>query len=158
MRRVLAAIALLLATTLAIGADRPYDEKADARQDIAAGLAAATDASVPLIVVFGANWCPDCLVLDISFKSGRSAELIGRSFRVVKVDVGRFDRNVELARSYGIDLKKGISAVAILSGGGKVIYATRAGELADARGMGENGIYQFFTRVSASSDAARDQR
>jgi protein disulfide-isomerase len=34
-----------------------------------------------------------------------------------------------------------------LSPADKVIYATRAGELADARHMGEDGIYNFFANV-----------
>lgn len=86
------------------------------------------------------------------------AALIKKNFRVVKVNVGRFDRNVELAQSYGIQLKKGIPTVVILSGSGKVLYATMAGELADARSMGDNGIYQFFARVSASGAASQGQR
>jgi hypothetical protein len=45
-------------------------------------------------------------------------------------------------------LKNGIPAVAVLSSQGKVVYATRAGELADARSMGDEGIYAFFARVS----------
>lgn len=49
------------------------------------------------------------------------AALIKKNFRVVKVNVGRFDRNVELAQSYGIQLKKGIPTVVILSGSGKVL-------------------------------------
>ncbi len=40
----------------------------------------------------------------------------------------------------------------------KILSATMAGELADARSMGDNGIYQFFARVSASGDAAQGQR
>lgn len=158
MRNILLAAFIFLAATASQAAGRPYDENADASEDIQAGLSAAATAEVPLIVVFGANWCPDCQVLELSFHSGRSAALIKKNFRVVKVNVGRFDRNVELARSYGIQLKKGIPAVAILSGSGKVLYATIAGELADARGMGDNGIYQFFARVAASGDATHGRR
>jgi len=69
---------------------------------------------------------------------------------VVKVDVGRFDRNVDVAEAYGVPLKKGIPAVVILSPEGKALYATRAGELADARAMGEDGVYAFFTQAAAT--------
>jgi len=67
---------------------------------------------------------------------------------VVKVDVGRFDRNVDVAESYSVPLKKGIPAVAIVSPQGRVMYATRAGELADARGMSEDGLYRFFRKAA----------
>ena len=127
-----------------------YDEAADAKADIAATLAEAQRAKVPVIVVFGANWCGDCKMLDMAFKTGASAPLIAEKFKVVKVNVGRFDRNVDVAESYGVPLKSGIPAVAILSTQGKVTYATRAGELADARKMGDDGVYEFFKKVAAA--------
>jgi hypothetical protein len=36
----------------------------------------------------------------------------------------------------------------ILSPKNQVLYATRAGELADAGNMGESGIYEFFKKVT----------
>jgi protein disulfide-isomerase len=32
-----------------------------------------------------------------------------------------------------------------------VLYATRLGELADARGMSETGIYDFFKKVTETA-------
>ena len=67
------------------------------------------------------------------------------------MDVGRFDRNVDIAEGYRVPLKKGIPAVAVLSPQGKLLYATEGGELADARKMGDQGVYEFFNRVTASA-------
>lgn len=146
------ATVLVVFSTFAISAPvvatGPYDEAADAKAEIASALADAQRAKLPLIVVFGANWCGDCKMLDTAFKTGASAPLMTKNFKVVKVNVGRFDRNVDIAESYGVPLKSGIPAVAILSEPGKVTYATRAGELADARKMGDNGVYEFFKKVS----------
>jgi thioredoxin 1 len=144
-------LGLALAAGSAWAATPAYDEGADAKAQVQAGLAAAKQARVPVLVVFGANWCPDCRVLDLAFKEGASAPLIREHFKVVKVDVGRFDRNVDLAQAYGVPLKKGIPAVAVLSPEGRVIYTTKSGELADARAMGEQGIHDFFTKVTAAT-------
>lgn len=141
-------LAVITGTALAAPA---YDETADAKAVIRTSLADARQAKVPLLVVFGANWCPDCRVLDLSFKEGASAPLIRQHFKVVKVDVGRFDRNLDVAQAYGIPLKKGIPAVAVLSPEGRVIYTTKSGELADARSMGDQGIHDFFRKVTAST-------
>ena len=150
LRRLTAAILLVLAAAFAANAaPGPYDESADARADLGAALVQARSAGKPVLVVFGANWCTDCKVLDMAFKGGASAPLIERGFTVVKVDVGKFDRNGDIARSYGVDLKKGIPAVVVLSPAGKVLHATRAGELADARNMGDTAIYEFFARMAA---------
>lgn len=145
--------ALLLAVAAAAHAGPPaiYDETADAKAAIGATLAEAEKAKLPVLVVFGANWCGDCRMLDATFKNGPSAPLIAKSFKVVKVDVGRFDRNVDIAERYRVPLKKGIPAVAVLSPQGKLLYATEGGELADARKMGDQGVYDFFTRVTASA-------
>jgi protein disulfide-isomerase len=43
--------------------------------------------------------------------------------------------------------------VVIISIKNEVLYATREGELADARKMGDTGIYDFFKRVTASIGA-----
>lgn len=147
MRSVLALLALTfpLAVHAATG---PYDEAADARSEIRAALAVAKDSKTQVLVVFGANWCGDCKALDASFKSGPTAPLIGKSFQVVKVNVGRFDRNVGIAEAYGVPLKRGIPAIAVLNPDGKVAYATRAGELADARSMGDKGIHDFFAKLA----------
>jgi protein disulfide-isomerase len=73
----------------------------------------------------------------------------------VKVNVGRFDKNLDIARFYRVPLEKGIPAVVILSKQNQVLYATRGGELADARRMGESGIYEFFKRVTAPALAGK---
>jgi thioredoxin 1 len=151
----LIALWLCLFVTLACAAEGPYDEAADASLQVQQALAQAKAAQVPVLVVFGANWCGDCKVLDMAMKDGAAAALIARDFRVVKVNVGRFDRNLDLAEAYGVPLKKGIPAVVILSPARQVLYATRAGELADARQMGDAGIHEFFQRAVASSRAGR---
>jgi thioredoxin 1 len=44
-----------------------YDERADARAEIKEALEKATAEHKRVIVVFGANWCFDCHVLDKAF-------------------------------------------------------------------------------------------
>ena len=87
LMRTVAAFMFLLGAALANAAALPYDEAADGRTQIAQALSSARSANVPLLVVFGANWCADCRMLDAAFKEGASAGLIGEHFRVVKVDV-----------------------------------------------------------------------
>ena len=126
----------------------PYDESADAKAGVQLALVAARSSHVPVLIVFGANWCEDCRALDLALRDGRSAALVAKSFNLVKVDVGNFDRNLDIAAAYGNPIRKGIPAAVVVSGDGKVLYATKAGELADARRMSETGIYEFFKRVS----------
>lgn len=152
MRFALALLIALAATPIR-AADGPYDAAADARADVRRTLTEAAAAKTAVLVVFGANWCADCRILDSAMKQDPTAALVAREFRVVKVDVGRFDRNVDVAAGYGVPLKSGIPAIAIVSPRNEVLYATRAGELADARKMGDAGIHEFFRRAAATVKA-----
>ncbi|HTV61503.1 MAG TPA: thioredoxin family protein [Verrucomicrobiae bacterium] len=144
-------LCLMFFTAAAAAANHPYNETANARLDIKQALTQAAATHTSVIVVFGANWCPDCRMLDTAMTKGTTASLLKRDFQIVHVNVGRFDKNVDVAQSYGVPLSKGIPAVVILSPNNKVLYVTREGELANARDMGENGIYEFFKRVTASA-------
>ena len=150
MRKLILLAGALLAT-LAFAAAQPYDEAADSKADLKQALNASKADQQPVLVIFGANWCKDCRALDQALSTGRNAELVKREFKVVKVDVGNFNKNLDVAEAYGNPIKKGIPAAVVLSPDNKVLYATRLGELADARNMSETGIYDFFKQVTETA-------
>ena len=145
---VLVALAVLAATVNA--AEWPYNEKADAAADVRHALATAQTDHKNVLLVFGANWCGDCRALDKAMH-GSSQSLIEGKFDVVKIDVGNFDKNLDLANRYGNPIENGIPAVVVLGADNHVIYSTKGGELADARKMGEQGIYDFLSQKVAAS-------
>ena len=148
MKGLVALFSLGLALNVAWAQDRkPYDEAANARQDVQAALKAAKVENKAVLLVFGANWCGDCKVLDMEMHQVNLARLVNERLIVVKVDVGRFDRNLDVAGQYGKILKKGVPSVALVRADGSVAYQTDGGELADARKMGRDGITQFFTAM-----------
>jgi thioredoxin 1 len=152
---LLAGIALL--APLAWGAEWPYDEHANAAQDIRQALALAKTDHRKVLLVFGANWCGDCRELDRAMH-GSSQALIQARFDVVKIDVGNFDRNLDIAQRYGNPIKMGIPAVVVLDRHDRMIYSTKGGELADARKMGEQGIYEFLSQKLAPQTAVAGTR
>src|SRR5205814_8483612 len=101
MRKIPLILLGALLAAFAVGAPLPYDESADAKAAVQQALAAAKKSRGPVFVIFGANWCEDCRALDLAIKNGKNAELLARQFTVVKVDGGRFDRNLDLAAAYG---------------------------------------------------------
>jgi len=149
MRRLAASLALLAVALAASAVDAPYDEAANARADVQRALDAARTDHRQILLVFGANWCSDCRELDKALH-GTSRALIEGRFAVVKIDVGNFDKNLDLAERYGNPIRKGIPAVVVLDAAGRVAYSTRGGELANARRMGETGIYDFLARNVAA--------
>jgi thioredoxin 1 len=152
MKRILFLVAAAAICMLANAAPWPYDEKADAAADVQHAIAAAHSDHKQVLLVFGANWCPDCRALDKAMH-GSSQNLLDRKFEVVKIDVGNFDKNLDLAQRYGNPIAKGIPAVVVLSAMNQVVYATRDGELANARQMSEQGIFDFLSRNVAAASA-----
>ena len=132
----------------------PYDDSADAHAALAAALKEARSANKDVLVIFGANWCADCRALDEAMR-GSSAALIDSRFVVIKVNVGNFNANLDIARHYGNPISRGIPAAVVITPGDEVLYATKAGELANARRMSEQGIYDFFSSVVARNGSAQ---
>ena len=133
----------------------PYDEAADARAAVDQALVAAKRAHQRVLLIFGANWCEDCRALDASLATPRNAQLMAREFRIVKIDVGRFDHNLDIDAAYGHPIKGGIPAAVLVDADRTVLYSTRAGELANARRMDTEGVYHFFEQVLAQLPTGR---
>ncbi|MFJ1707233.1 thioredoxin family protein [Kitasatospora sp. NPDC088346] len=123
-----------------------YDPKRDAAADIKAALALSAEDHRQVLLDFGADWCPDCKVLERLFRSPEVEPVLRDRYRVVSVDVGQFDHNVELALDY-VDLRtSGIPALVVLSPDGKVLTATSDGAFANARTMKPPAVAQFLNR------------
>jgi len=148
MKKWIALLSLLLVTGVVSAQDKkPYNEAADAKAEVQAALKTAKAENKATLIVFGGNWCGDCKMLDIEMHQGDLARLVNDRLVVVKVDVGRFDKNLDVVDRYGKILKNGVPSVALLRSDGTVVYQTDGGELADARKMGREGVTKFFVAM-----------
>jgi thiol-disulfide isomerase/thioredoxin len=107
-------------------AKRPkvYDEAADAKQQIAAALAKAKRENQRVLIQWGGNWCPWCLLLHETMTSDpQLAKELLYEYQLIHVDAGSGgDKNVDLASSYGADLKSfGYPFLTILDADGKPV-------------------------------------
>jgi protein disulfide-isomerase len=137
---------ILLAGVIIAAEQPPYDEKADAHQQIAAAIAEASKARKNIILVFGANWCGDCRALDAQMHKEDLAALIATNYEVVKVDVGQFNKNKDIGEKYHLPLKHGIPALAVLDPSGNLLYAMDQGQFSNARSMSYESIKEFFVK------------
>ena len=110
-----------------------YNEKADARIEIKEALQKATAEHKRVIVVFGANWCFDCHVLDRRFIVPDLASIIAANYEVVHVDIGKGEKNQDLMDKYEVPMKRGIPGLAVLDADGKLVYSQKNGEFENAR-------------------------
>lgn len=95
------AVPLVVLPVLAFS-PRPYEERADARADVARMLQCAREERKPLLLMFGANWCPWCRDLDRMLARDRQlSKLADDVFLRLNVDI-HYDRNLDLAADYGL--------------------------------------------------------
>jgi thioredoxin 1 len=82
---------------------QPYDERADARAEVARMLQCARSEQKPLLLMFGANWCPWCRELDRMLARDKDlSRLADEAFLRLNVNIGQYDRNLALAADYGL--------------------------------------------------------
>jgi thioredoxin 1 len=121
-----------------------YRADANPAQDIRRALATAAKQHKNVLLDFGGNWCIDCHVLENAFHQPRIAPLLNSNYIVVHVDVGKYDKNLDLAKKYHVNLQKGVPSLAVLDAMGKVLYAT--GDFERARMMSEDDVIQFLDK------------
>ena len=128
-----------------------YDEQADASADLAAALDSANRQGKLVLVVFGANWCPDCRALDGMAHNGELKQVLDDGYVVVHVDVGRFNKNLDLADKYVVNLKEGIPCAAVLAANGAPAVADLVYGRAMERLMkgGNSTLAAYFDEVSS---------
>ena len=123
-----------------------YNERADARAEIKEALEKATAEHKRVILVFGANWCYDCHVLDAAFHGSDLAPILAANYEVVHVDIGKGDKNQELMTKYEVPMKRGIPGLAVLDPDGKLVYSQKNGEFENARGLAPKDFLAFLNK------------
>lgn len=123
-----------------------YPPNVNARAEIKAALARASRDGKRVLLVFGANWCYDCHVLDYEFHQPAMAKLVDGGYVVVHVDVGEYTRNTDLAAQYKVALKRGVPALAVLDRAGKLLYSDQNGEFEKARSMDPETVIAFLNK------------
>ena len=94
----------------------------------------------------GGNWCPDCRTLGEYFSRPEIKTWLDERVVLVSVDVGEWDRNLDIVEAYENPISEGIPALVLLNSNNEVMFATLAGELASARSMSKNDLIDWLNK------------
>jgi thiol:disulfide interchange protein len=113
--------------------ERPqiYDESADGAAQIAAALERAQRNETRVLIQWGANWCGWCHKLHELFEKNPEVhkELL-YEYEVVLIDIGRWDKHMDLAEKYHAGLKgTGVPYLTVLDSKGEVLANQETGSL-----------------------------
>jgi thiol:disulfide interchange protein len=132
-----------------------YDEKADAREQIAEALKHAKKENRRVLIQWGANWCGWCRLLHDTFKKDKDIRRkLLYEYDLVLIDVGKFDKNIDYAMTLGADLKaNGLPYLTVLNADGAPIANQETGSL-EAKIDGKPGhdpkaVMSFLTEHQA---------
>ena len=93
----------------------PYDDLANANKAVARARAAAKAHHKLLMIDLGGNWCGDCRVLAGTLELPAMKRFMDQHYEFVTVDVGRFERNLQIPAHYGFNTRlKGVPTLLVV--------------------------------------------
>jgi ketosteroid isomerase-like protein len=126
---------------------RLYSDPSEAQAELKAASGLAARENKRVLVVFGANWCYDCHVLDATFHSKEFAPLVDANYVVVHISIGEEGKdNDDLAARLGVALDRGVPSLAVLEPGGKVVVAQKAGEFESTVKISPEDVRAFLEK------------
>lgn len=123
---------------------RPYDATRDAKADVDAAFSRAqTSGKMPLLVM-GANWCHDSRGLAGRFEKPEFTSLINEHYELVYIDVGKRDKNLDIAKKFGIHEIIGTPTVLVLTSTGELLNQDSAALWRRADSVSDEVTYSYF--------------
>ena len=128
---------------------QPYDEHANADAAVAAAFERAKKSHKRVLIDLGGNWCVDCVVLANFLKLPEMQRFMAAHYEMVPVDVGRFDRNQQIAARFGITARlKGVPALLIATPDGKLVNGNDIFATADASSMTPQALADYLAKYA----------
>jgi thiol-disulfide isomerase/thioredoxin len=127
--------------------DRPYDESVNADAAVATAFAEARAAHKRVLIDLGGNWCADCRILAGIMQLPEMRRFLDAHYVVVSVDVGRFNRNLQIPARFGITQRlEGVPSVLIADPDGTLVDKDHIAALADARSLTPQAIADWLAQ------------
>ena len=99
----------------------PYDGVVYTSTDLNNFIDSAIESKKQPILIFGANWCPDCRIFSGTMNIPKVNAYIKRHFKVLYIDVKRYEINMRLMEEYGIPSSEGIPRVLVFDKNKKLL-------------------------------------
>ena len=132
--------------TLSTPLPLPYDEKEIESLKLDRFIDLTINKGKQPVIIFGGNWCPDCRILEGTLAMPTIKKFIDQHYQIMHIDIGRYDRNMELMNHLNIESKKGVPRVVILDFEKNIVNSTTSSEWTTARDRKQQEIYNYFQK------------
>ena len=130
----------------------PYDESADAHAQLDAALAEAKRTGKHVLLDFGGNWCPDCRIFAGIIERPEVKPWVDANYVTVPIDVGRYNKNLDIAQQFGVPIKAAPTVV-VLSSDGTPQNRDEITALSDARSMTPQAVVSLLAHWCGQAPA-----
>lgn len=125
--------------------EAPFAANADADRDIDRAFAQARAENKRVLIDLGANWCADCRILAGLMELPEVRRFVEAHFVVVNVDVGRFNRNLDIPARFGITERlHAVPGILITSSDGTLLNGGQAMVLVNASRMDPQAVVNWL--------------
>ena len=128
----------------------PYDRVIYTINDLNKFIEKTINSKKQPIIIFGANWCPDCRIFSGTINIPKIKSYIDNHFEILYVDVQRYEINMSLMEEYGIPSQEGIPRVLVFNYEKELINNTTTAEWRTARDRTSQEIFDFFQEVTVN--------
>ncbi len=122
----------------------PYERSDLSENDLRNFINNTIDNNQQPVVIFGANWCPDCRILSAVLDLPTVKRYMDTNFRIMYIDLGRYDINMSMMEVFDIMPQQGIPRVVILNKKKEVLNIKDTGEWTTARSRTKQEIFNYF--------------
>tara|TARA_B100000780_G_scaffold60000_1_gene38505 strand:+ start:293 stop:742 length:450 start_codon:yes stop_codon:yes gene_type:complete len=122
----------------------PYDGVVYKESEIDLFIVNTIKDSKQPIVIFGGNWCPDCRVLEGTIKMPSIKRFMDKHYRILHIDVGRYEINMNLMDYFGVAREEGVPRVLVFDMNKNIINSSTTKEWTTARDRRQQEIFNYF--------------
>ncbi len=128
----------------------PYDGKIYNVKDLNNFIEKTINQEKQPILMFGANWCPDCRIFAGTMNIPKIKSYIDEKFSILYIDVKRYEINMSLMEEYGIPAAEGIPRLLVFDKEKNLVNDSRTTEWRTARDRSSQEIFDFFQEVTVN--------
>ena len=120
---------------------KPYDGIVYSVDNLKSFIASTVKSDKQPIIIFGANWCPDCRIFSGTMDIPKIKSYI---------DVKRYEINMQLMEEFGIPSAEGIPRVLVFDKRMNLINNSNTAEWRTARERSSQEIFDFFQNMTTN--------
>ena len=122
----------------------PYNGEIYSESDIERFLDSSINKSKQPIIIFGGNWCPDCRILEGTLQLPTIKKYMIEHYEIMHVDVGRYDKNMNLISYFKIPKEEGVPRVLVFDINKNILNMESTKEWTTARDRKQQEIFNYF--------------